>query len=45
MPNIVEGIKRVREGQIEVVPGFDGQYGQIKIFKDNEKIERQIKLF
>ncbi len=45
LPNIVEGIKRVREGQIEVIPGFDGQYGQIKIFKDDEKIEKQIKLF
>lgn len=29
---IVEGIKRVRAGELLVAPGFDGQYGEIKIF-------------
>jgi uncharacterized protein (TIGR00375 family) len=34
---IVEGIKRVREGRLIIQPGFDGQYGEIKIFSDSEK--------
>lgn len=29
---VVEGIKRVREGRLNIKPGFDGQYGEIKIF-------------
>jgi len=37
-PLIAEGIKRVREGKLEIKPGFDGQYGEIKIFTAKEKI-------
>jgi len=40
---IVEGIKRVREGQLLIKPGFDGQYGEIKIFSDEEKKRSQQK--
>jgi len=29
---IKEGIKKMREGKLLIKPGFDGQYGQIKIF-------------
>lgn len=29
---IREGIRRVREGKLSIAPGFDGQYGEIKIF-------------
>lgn len=29
---IVEAIKRVREGNLIIEPGFDGQYGTVKIF-------------
>ncbi|MBI4824893.1 MAG: DNA helicase UvrD [Nitrospirae bacterium] len=29
---IAEGIKRVRSGDIKVVPGFDGEYGKVSIF-------------
>jgi uncharacterized protein (TIGR00375 family) len=36
-PLIIEGIKRVREGRLEIKPGFDGQYGEIKIFTAAEK--------
>jgi uncharacterized protein (TIGR00375 family) len=39
MPLIVEGIKRVREGKLEIKPGFDGQYGAIKIFSAAEKFQ------
>lgn len=30
---IAEGIKRVRSGDIKVVPGFDGEYGKVSIFQ------------
>ena len=40
-PRIAEGIKRVRNGQVKIHPGFDGEYGKIKIFgeKEREKLE------
>jgi len=34
---IAEGVKRVREGKLIIEPGFDGQYGAVKIFSDKEK--------
>ncbi|NCD00721.1 DNA helicase UvrD [bacterium] len=33
---IALGISRVRKGELDIVPGFDGEYGKINIFKDNE---------
>ncbi len=45
LPGVVEGIKRVRAGNVIVKPGFDGQYGVVKIFKDEEReINKQPKL-
>lgn len=31
-PRIVEGVRRVREAQVEIKPGYDGTYGEIRIF-------------
>ena len=43
---VAEGIKRVRDKNIEMTPGHDGEYGIIKIFKKQEKkAEAQLKLF
>ncbi len=36
-PRIIEGLRRVRAGKLMIKPGFDGQYGEIKIFSEAEK--------
>ena len=41
---IIIGIKRVRSGELIIKPGFDGQYGEVKIFSDNDVQRRQEKL-
>lgn len=45
-PVIAEGVKRVRESKLIIKPGFDGEYGVVKIFSEKEKEEnRQASLF
>ena len=36
LPEIAEGIVHVREGKVQIEPGYDGEFGKIKIF-DKEK--------
>ena len=33
-----EAISRMREGKVRIAPGYDGEYGKIRIF---EKVERE----
>jgi uncharacterized protein (TIGR00375 family) len=45
---IAEGIIRVRQGKVNIKAGFDGEYGIISIFGEEEKIsktEKQLNLF
>ena len=46
-PEIAEGIIRVREGKVQITPGFDGVYGKIRIFSEGEQkvLSRQGTLF
>ncbi|MEK7542278.1 MAG: endonuclease Q family protein [Patescibacteria group bacterium] len=37
LPEIAEGIMRVREGKVNIEPGYDGEYGKIKIFGEGEQ--------
>ena len=45
---IVEGILRMRQGQVVVEPGYDGEYGKVRIFDEQETAaanEQQLTLF
>ena len=39
-PLIAEGVRRVRQGKVEVQGGYDGVYGTIKIFSEEEKKQK-----
>jgi len=47
LPEIAEGIIRVREGKVFIEPGYDGIYGKIRIFQKGEQkiLSRQGTLF
>lgn len=38
---IAEGIIKVRQGKVKIEPGYDGEYGIIKIFSEEEKQEKK----
>ena len=42
---IVQGIMRARLGQVERIGGFDGEYGKIKVFTNQERETPQRSLF
>ena len=51
---IIEGIERVRQGRLRIKPGYDGEYGEVKIFEEadlpfvalaKEGVKRQNELF
>lgn len=48
LPEIAEGVIRVREGRVNIKPGYDGEFGKINLFGPEEKQEnigRQKTLF
>lgn len=46
-PLVAEGIRRLRRGQVERTPGFDGEYGKIGLLtaEDISSLEGQISFF
>jgi uncharacterized protein (TIGR00375 family) len=40
---VAEAVVRVREGKVHVVPGYDGVYGQLALFEDEQPTETQEK--
>ena len=44
---ISEGIRRLREGRVERLPGYDGEYGTIRLFNRTEidSVDGQMSLF
>ena len=45
-PLIAEGIRRMRVGEVDILPGYDGDYGVIKLFNPADRLggDRQIAL-
>lgn len=45
-PKIVGGIMNVRNGAVEILPGYDGEYGKVRIFaQGKEGPEKQLSFF
>ncbi len=45
-PRVAKGIINVRRGTVDILPGYDGEYGTVRIFKENgEKMEKQLSFF
>ena len=46
-PLVAEGVRRMREGRVSIEPGYDGEYGVIQVFSDEERrrLEGQGRLF
>lgn len=44
---VAEGIRRLRKGEVERLPGFDGEYGTIKFFtqEDLDSLDGQMNFF
>lgn len=38
-PCVAEGIRRLRDGKVDIQPGFDGEYGKVKVI-DKSEIEQ-----
>lgn len=38
---IIEALRRVREGKLIIQPGFDGRYGEVKIFNKEDTNQKQ----
>ncbi len=37
IPLLTEAVRRMREGAVYITPGFDGQYGKIRVFTKEER--------
>lgn len=46
-PLMAEGIRRVRQGEVQINAGYDGEYGIVQIFKTDERshVAQQLTMF
>ncbi len=46
-PLVAEGVRRMRTGEVEIAAGYDGEYGRIQVFseEDRTRLSRQPALF
>lgn len=44
-PEVGEAVRRMRAGELSITPGYDGVYGEVKIFSKKEEESRQKALF
>jgi uncharacterized protein (TIGR00375 family) len=46
-PLLAEGIRRIRQGQVRIAAGYDGEYGVIQLFEEDERqaLTPQLALF
>lgn len=46
-PLLAEGIRRMRRGEVQIAGGYDGEYGVIKLFEDEERtaLSAQLSMF
>jgi uncharacterized protein (TIGR00375 family) len=42
---LAEAIRKIREGRVDVNPGYDGEYGTVRIFEPGEMQKNQLSLF
>ncbi len=40
-PEVVNGIMKMRRGEVYVKPGYDGVYGQVRVMGDDERMKQQ----
>lgn len=41
-PILAEAVRRMRQGKVNIIPGYDGKYGKISVFK-NDELKNQFK--
>ncbi len=37
---VAQGVKRMREGKVDIKAGFDGEYGKINLFTEQERVKK-----
>ncbi len=45
IPLLSEAIQRVRAGHLQITPGYDGEYGKVQIFREDESKATTLSLF